>query len=101
MIFHENGEWLKNRFQSMETTELVSRLADIGRHLALRANLKGLQRRPKTRLGKLDATYRLPDIKYQLDRISPRAKDGVIAAANQWQDHRASFFSLRDFPLGD
>jgi hypothetical protein len=43
----------------------------------------------------------LPHIKHQLDRISTRVQETIIAAANQWLDHRASFFSLRDFPLGD
>jgi hypothetical protein len=101
MVFHDNAEWLKNRLQSMGPAEVISRIADVGRHLALRATLKGLQRRPRTRLRKLDGPYRLPDIKQQLDRISTRTKDGVIAAANQWLDHRASFFSLKDIPLGD
>src|SRR5262245_34398538 len=101
MIFSENARWMKNRFQSMGTGEVFSRVADVGRHLALRATLRGLQRRTGTRLGELGWPYRLPDIKGQLDRISPREKNVVIAAAHQWLGHRASFFSLRNFPLGD
>jgi len=92
---------MKKRFQSMGTAEVISRVADVGRHLALRAALKGLQRRAETRLGKLDWPSRLPDIKGQLDRISTREKHAVIEAANQWLEHRASFFSLHEFPLGD
>jgi hypothetical protein len=41
------------------------------------------------------------DIGNQLARISTQERDGVISAADQWLHHRATFFSLRDFPLGD
>ena len=85
----------------MSTAEVISRVADVGRHLALRAALKGLQRQAETRLGKLDWPSTLPGIKVQLDRILTRQKNAVIEAANQWLNHRASFFSLHHFPLGD
>jgi Heparinase II/III-like protein/Heparinase II/III N-terminus len=85
----------------MGPAEVISRLADVGRHLALRASLKGIQERPARRVTGLDWSRRLPEIKTQLDRISTRERDLVIGAANQWLDHRATFFSLKDIPLGD
>jgi hypothetical protein len=101
MVFSENARWLKNRLQSMGPAEVISRVTDVGRHLVVRATLKGFQLQTEKRLGKLDWPYRLPDIRRQLDRISTREQDAVIAAANQWLDHRASFFSLKAVPLGD
>ncbi len=101
MIFHDNTEWLKNRLQTMGPAEVISRLADVGRHLALRASLKGIQQRPASRLTGLNGSYRLPGIKHQLERISTRDRDPVIATADHWLDHHATFFSLNAIPLGD
>jgi hypothetical protein len=100
MIFHDNRDWLKNRFQSMGTAEIISRLADVGRHAALRANLKTIQRRPGRRFGAFDAPTTSPAINGQLE-LPPQAQEAVIVAANQWLSHRATFFSLNDVPLGD
>jgi uncharacterized heparinase superfamily protein len=99
-MISDNTEWLKNRLQSMGPAEVISRVADVGRHLTLRANLKAIQSRPEGCLGKLDGQYRLPDINHQLERVSTRQQETVIAAANRWLDHHATFFSLNDIALG-
>ena len=101
MVFYDNTEWLKNRLQTMGPTEVISRLADVGRHLALRATLKGIQQRQATRITGFAWSYRVPDIKDQLKRVSTQDRDTVIAGADRWLDHRATFFSLKDVPLGD
>src|SRR4030095_10105119 len=100
MIFNENAEWLKNRLQSMGPAEVISRVADVGRHLALRSNLNGIQRARGKRPGK-HGSYRSPETRDQLNTISTPSRNAIIAAANQWLDHRAAFFSLKDIPLGD
>src|SRR5215510_3255106 len=101
MSFQQNSEWLKNRLQTMGPAEVISRLADVGRHLALRASLKGIQRRPARRHTGLNWSHLVPRIKHQLERVSTRDRDPVLARADRWLDHHASFFSLRNFPLGD
>jgi|SRR6266536_1429967 len=101
MIFHDNTEWLKNRLQTMGPAEVISRLADVGRHLSLRASLKGIQQRLARRLTGLNWSHRVPGIKHQLERVSTRDRDPVIAGADRWLDHHATFFSLNDIPLGD
>ena len=102
MIVQQKGEWLKNRLQSMGPAEIISRLADVGRHLSLCAYRKNVQ----AELGKgffdesteLDA---LPDITNQLNQIPAPTRDTIVAAADRWLQHRATFFSLSDVPLGD
>src|SRR5262249_19434551 len=101
MTFQENGEWLKNRLQTMGPAEVISRLAEMGRHLALRATLKAIRQQPCARLEKLDWSDRSPGIKHQLERVSTRDRDPIIAGADRWLDHHATFFSLKDIPLGD
>src|SRR5262245_4374396 len=101
MSFQQKGEWLKNRLQTMGPVEVISRLADVGRHLALRASLKGIQQRPARRHTGLNWSHLVPGIKHQLERVSTRDRDPVIAKADRWLDHHATFFSLDDIPLGD
>jgi hypothetical protein len=101
MLLYDNARWLKNRLRSMGPAEVFSRVADIGRHLALRGTLKATQSKGRTRLETSDWPYGLPDIRGQLDWVSTPAQEAVIAAAGQWLDHRATFFSLNAVPLGD
>jgi hypothetical protein len=102
MVFYENASWLKNRFQSMGPAETISRLADVGRHVVLRASLKSLQSRPDRRFEQTNRSHRAPEmIQKQLDNVSTGARDAVIAAASRWLKYRASFFSLTDIPLGN
>jgi hypothetical protein len=85
----------------MGPAEVISRVADVGHHLALRATLKARESRPRTRLKTSDWRYGLPDIKPQLEEVSTPAQEAVLTAASQWVDHRATFFSLDAVPLGD
>jgi Heparinase II/III-like protein/Heparinase II/III N-terminus len=102
MVFYENASWLKNRFQSMGPAEAISRLADVGRHVVLRASLKSLESRPDRRFEQTNRSHRAPEmIRKQLDNVSTGARDAVIAAASRWLEYRASFFSLTDIPLGN
>ena len=101
MSFQDNTEWLKNRLQVMGPAEVISRLADIGRHVALRASLEIIQQERCLRVEGQNWLCGVPDIRQQLARLSTRERNAVVAAAERWLNHRATFFSLRDFPLGD
>jgi hypothetical protein len=81
MIFKNNHAWLKNRFQTMGTAEVISRLADVGRHLALCASVESRRRRPPTKAKTLNQPYKLPRIEYQLDRTTAQTQHAVIVAA--------------------
>jgi hypothetical protein len=100
MLFYENTRWLKNRFQSMGPAEAISRLADVGRHAALRAFLKNRQSQP-SRFEHRNRSLGAPEIQNQLDHVSMGARDAVITAASRWLEHRATFFSLKDIALGN
>jgi hypothetical protein len=100
MTFSENTKWLKNRLQSMGPAEAISRLADVGRHAALRASLKNLQSRSNG-FKQINGSWSVPEIHNQLDNVSMRARDAVITAASRWLEHRATFFSLKDIALGN
>jgi hypothetical protein len=101
MVLQQNSAWLKNRLQSMGPAEMISRVADVGRHLALRATLNNTRQQSSIRLDKSYWPYRVPDIRHDLARVSTRERDTVIADADHWLHHRATFFSLNDISLGD
>jgi uncharacterized heparinase superfamily protein len=101
MVSQTKGEWLKNRVQSMGPAEMISRVADVGRHLALCAYRKNVQKGADSRLTAFSASDQFPDISKQLNQVPPRSRDAVIAAANGSLQHRANFFSLVDMPLGE
>jgi hypothetical protein len=94
-------EWLKNRVESMEPAEMISRVADVGRHLALCAYRKNVRREADNRSNEFSGSDQFPDIARQLNQVPPRTRDAVIAVANGSLQHRASFFSLVDMPLGE
>ena len=100
MTLLEKSRWLKNRLKSMEAGEIISRIADGGRHVALRAALPALQQRSHRRLKKPDYSCNAPGIQCQLGTISKPVQQAVISVANNWLAHRASIFSLNEIPLG-
>jgi len=101
MIFHDNTEWLKNRLHAMGPAEVVSRVADVGRHVALRASLTAIGQQQCRRLEDSDWPRRARNLRDQLARVSARERERVISASDRWLQHHATFFSLHDFPLGD
>jgi len=101
MVTENKITWMKDRLQAMGTAEMISRVADIGRHFALWASVKGVQRRTNKTPGNTYHLFKVPELKGQLDGIPGIVEEDVIAIANQWLNHRASFFELRDVPLGD
>ena len=101
MILPEKAQWLKNRLQTMGPAEIFSRLSDVGRHVALRATLKGVQRRAQRQPGSSNHLLRVPECHGFLEGIHPQMQDRVVALASRWLDHRASFFALHDVPLGE
>jgi len=101
MMFPQKAEWVKNRLQSMGPAEMISRLADVGRHLTLSTSLKGVQRRAQRIVGNSYDSYKIPEVIGQLDGIAGQVQKDVIASAGQWLNHRASFFGLSDAPLGE
>jgi hypothetical protein len=100
MVLQQKGEWLKNRLESMGPAEVISRLADVGRHLTLCAYRKNIQGKPSNRFKESIGTDPLPDITNQLDLTPARARDAIIATADRCLEHRLSFFSLVDVRLG-
>jgi hypothetical protein len=100
MALQQKGEWLKNRLQSMGPAEMISRLADVGRHLSLCAYRNNVQGKSGNRFKKSIGSDPLPDITNQLNQTTARTRDAVVAAADRCLRHRADFFSLVDAPLG-
>jgi hypothetical protein len=100
MGLQAKGEWLKNRLQRMGPAEMISRLADVSRHLSLCAYRKYVQGEPRNRFKESIGSDRLPDIMNQLNQTTARARDTVLAAADLCLEHRLSFFSLVNAPLG-
>ena len=101
MMFYKDARWLKDRLQSMGPAEAISRFADVGRHVALRASLTNFQSRPNKRFQPTIGSHAAPEIQNQLDSVSTKARNTIIALANHWVDHRATFFSLNAVPLGE
>jgi hypothetical protein len=101
MNFLENGQWLINRLQAMETAEIFSRLAHLGRHVALRMSRDNIKGRPLSKAGAVHLSFQVPECKAQLSRISTEEQQNIISAANEWLRDRASFFSLKHVALGD
>jgi Heparinase II/III-like protein/Heparinase II/III N-terminus len=93
--------WVKNRLQAMEPAELISRVADVGRHLTLRASLKVVQRRTQNGRRQQKVTPMLPSLDGQTIAVPKQLARRVIANANQWLNHRVSFFCLDNISLGE
>jgi Heparinase II/III-like protein/Heparinase II/III N-terminus len=95
--------WLKHRYHSMENREVLSRLGDIGRHLAMRASLHRVAiRASKQFKGISPQLVKAPiTMNGRLRNVTPTAQNPVIETANDWLEHRASFFSLRHTLLGN
>ena len=95
--------WLSNRLKTMGPAEVISRLGDVGRHLAMCVSHKAIRGRAQ----KFDALeegcnlFHNSGIAGQLALVPEHVKIGIFATANQWLNHRASFFALRDSPLGN
>ena len=84
----------------MEPAEAVSRIADVGRHAALRASLRYLASRSPTAINP-EFWLEAPDVENGLDQVSAKTREAVISAASRWLEHRASFLSLQDVWLGE
>jgi hypothetical protein len=101
MIWQEKAEWLKNRLETMGPAEMISRVADVGRHLSLCAYRNNLEWKSDNRFNDSVRSDRFPDIASQLNRTPLRTRDAVIAAADCCLEHRLNFFSLVNVPLGE
>jgi hypothetical protein len=97
----EKAQWLKNRLQTMEPGEICARLSDVGRHIALRATLKGIRQRAQRSVEDSPYPLRIPERNGRFTEVPGEMQDQVIATATQWLNHRANFFALRDVSLGD
>lgn len=93
--------WLKNRLGRMGPAEVSSRLADVGRHVMLRAFLRRIQNHRHILVNSTDREPYMPVIRVPV--AGRHGENGTleIANADRWLSHRASFFALRDIPLGD
>src|SRR5262245_14488029 len=101
MVLPEKAQWLKNRLRTMGPAEIVSRLSDVGRHVALRASLKRVERRAQRQPVGSNYLSRVPACNGFLEGIDQQTQDRVVAVATRWLNHRASFFALDDVPLGE
>jgi uncharacterized heparinase superfamily protein len=98
----EHIRWLKNRYHFMEAREILSRLGDVGKHLALGASRRRVGSRASTRFKASISQTSLATLNNgHAWRASPEQQDLINEQASRWLKHQASFFSLRDFPLGD
>jgi Heparinase II/III-like protein/Heparinase II/III N-terminus len=93
--------WLSNRLKTMGPAEVISRLGDVGRHLTMCVSHKAVRGRARKFLQEGCNLFNIPGIAGQLALVPEHVKIGIFATANQWLDHRASFFALRDSPLGN
>ena len=92
--------WMLHRLQSTDAREIASRLSDVWRHLALAV--------VRHTTGPVGANYGDPvsarftaPVLGALERINDEEKKDIIAQADKWISHRASFFGLSDTSLGD
>ena len=92
--------WLSNRLKTMGPAEVISRLGDMGRHLAMCVSHKAVRGRARG-FAEASNLFNIPGIAGQLALVPEHVKIGIFATANQWLNHRASFFALRDSPLGN
>jgi hypothetical protein len=102
MITGKRVAWLNDRLRTMGPAEVISRLADIGRHLTLCASLNQVKRRnQKISVDNGYQSFNVLKQKGELDGIPMQVGEGIIAGADEWLEHRASFFGLQNVPLGD
>src|SRR5262245_49663297 len=94
-------EWLRNRLRVMTPAEIASRVFDVGRHVGLSLSLERVQTRSRRSLRRQGTSFGIPSINGQLAATPPQLKKRVIDFADQWLEHRATFFALSDTPLGD
>ena len=99
-MLQQQAQWLKNRLETMGPAEILSRLADVGRYIALWISLPRVQTLAERALENADSLPKVPDLNLHLVGISQAVRGRVITHANQWLQHRASFFALHETPLG-
>jgi hypothetical protein len=98
----EQLRWLRNRYHSMESREIMSRLADVGRHLALRASRQWVWPCASTQLEALGPPPKAPAVNNRYSwSVTREEQDPIIETASNWLKHQASFFSLQNTPLGN
>src|SRR5262245_10596709 len=90
--------WVKHRLATMESAEIMSRFADISRHLTLRLN--GLEPRSRTRSAASMHQIGAPRLSRQLQASELMLPQRVLDHAKRWQKHEGSLFALDRIPLG-
>lgn len=94
--------WVSNRLRTMAPAEIISRLQNIGENFALFVRLKHIQRRAWKKADNSNTSFKSQVRAGRLtDSISIQGLGKVIAVADQWRSHHASFLGLRGVPLGD
>jgi Heparinase II/III-like protein/Heparinase II/III N-terminus len=98
----EQLRWLKSRYHSMESGEILSRLADAGRHLALRASHRRVGAGASAQFKALSSLAKAPTFSNGYAwSVTREEQDLINQTASNWLKHQASFFSLRNTPLGN
>ena len=102
MVLTTQLGWASDRIRAMGPAEVISRLQDIGEHLALYATHKHVQRRSRKIADNSNHSFKSPVPAGRItDRISIKGLKDVIVLADRWRDHHGSFLGLRDVPLDD
>jgi uncharacterized heparinase superfamily protein len=92
--------WLRHRLQSTEPMEVASRVWDLFRHAALAIGRQTVRPVPAKPRDHAISPIKLP-VRSVLEGMSSEEKQQIVAQANQWVKHQASFFALSDAVLGD
>jgi hypothetical protein len=94
--------WVKYRLQTMGPAEVLARLSEIGRHVALYSALSSgcwrVRLQPHRRM---HGARLLPALHGCGDGAQQDLQGRVLEAATNWLQHCASFFALHDTPLGE
>jgi uncharacterized heparinase superfamily protein len=94
--------WLKHRLQTMGPAEVLARLAEVGRHVALYSALRSGYWRVRQQARRCTpGVWPLPALHGCCDGVQRDVQMRVLTAAEKWLQHRVSFFALCDTPLGE
>ena len=85
----------------MGPAEVLSRLSEIGRHVALYSALAAVIGVYGSNYAPTQGAWPLPVLNGCCDGVPRDVQMRVLTAAENWLQHRAGFFALSDAPLGE
>ena len=93
--------WLINRLRTMDASEICARFSDFGRHAMLRASLDHVRKRAEIEVAHAPFKVVPGGSHARLGRVDQTLQTRIMAQANDWLEHKASFFAFHALPLGD